>query len=72
MTSAVHASVAATNHYLASMENKNKHYTSTIRFSLRSYLLEPYSTPAYASGLYTTGWMDTVPTSASWIHNAKA
>ena len=72
VTSAVHASVAAANFALASAENKDKNYTSTIRFSLRPYLPEPYSTPAYASGLYTTGWMKAVPASASWIDNTKA
>ncbi len=72
VTSAVHASVAATNYALASVDNRNKHYTSTVRFSLRPYLPGPYSTPAYASGLYTTGWMKTVPASASWTDNAKA
>ena len=72
LTSAVHASLAATNHFLASVEMKTRHYTSTIRFSLRPYLPEPYSTPAYATGLYTTGWMKTVPASASWNENAKA
>ena len=72
VTSAVHASVAATNYALASLEIKNKHYTSTVRFSFRPYLPKPYSTPAYASALYTTGWMKTVPASASWIENAKA
>ena len=72
VTSAIHASVAATNHALASSSNKDKHYTSTIRFSLRPYLPSPYSTPVYASGLYTTGWMKAVPASASWTDNAKA
>ena len=72
VTSAVHASVAATNYALASLENKDKHYTSTVRFSFRPYLPKPYSTPAYASALYTTGWMRTVPASASWIENARA
>lgn len=72
VTSAVHASIAATNHALASTENKNKHYTSTVRFSFRPYLPKPFSTPAYASGLYTTGWMRTVPASSSWIENTRA
>ena len=72
VTSAVHASIAATNYALASVEKRNRHYTSTVRFSLRPYLPEPYFTRAYASGLYTTGWMKTVPASASWIDNAKA
>lgn len=72
VTSAAHASIAATNHALASADNKDKHYTSTVRFSLRPYLPMPYSTPAYASALYTTGWMKTVPASVSWTDNAKA
>ena len=72
VTSAVHASVAATNYALASLENEDKHYTSTVRFSFRPYLPKPYSTPAYASALYTTGWIRTVPASASWIENARA
>ena len=71
VTSAVHASVAATNYALASMEDKNKNYTSTVRFSFRPYLPKPYSTPAYASALYTTGWMKTVSASAAWLDNAK-
>ena len=72
VTSAIHASVAAANNALALPTNKDKHYTSTIRFSLRPYLPEPYSTAQYASGLYTTGWMKAVPASASWIENAGA
>ena len=72
VTSAVHASVATTNYALALQEDKQKHYTSTIRFNFRPYLPEPYSTPAFASGLYTTGWMKAVPATASWEENAKA
>ena len=72
VTSAVHASVAAANHALAAPENRDKHYTSTVRFSLRPYLPQPYDGPAYASGLYTTGWMHAVPASASWDENARA
>ena len=72
VTSAVHASVAAANFALTLPEKKENHYTSTIRFSLRPYLPQPYSTPQYASGLYTTGWMKAVPVTASWIENAKA
>ena len=72
VTSAVHASLAATNYAFASPENKGKHYTSTIRFTLRSLLPKPHPTPAYASGLYTTGWMKAVPALASWDDNAKA
>ncbi|OTA98519.1 hypothetical protein M426DRAFT_76945 [Hypoxylon sp. CI-4A] len=57
VTAAAHASVAGANYALADAAAKDKHYTSTVRFSLRQHLLEPYSTPAFAAGLYTTGWM---------------
>ena len=66
VTSAVHASVAVANWNLADNDRKNQHYTSTVRFSLRPYLPEPFSTPAYASGLYTTGWMEKVEPTKSW------
>lgn len=72
VTSAVHASVATANRALAREDSKDKHYTSTVRFSLRPYLPEPYSTSAFASGLYTTGWMKTIPASLSWIDHAKS
>jgi hypothetical protein len=55
VTTALHASVAGANYELADADAKSKHYTSTIRYGLRPYLPEPYSSPAYASGLYTTG-----------------
>ena len=54
---AVHASVAATNHALASVENKIKQYTSTIRFSPRLLSAEAYSLPTYASGPYINIWI---------------
>ncbi|KAI0467875.1 hypothetical protein F4859DRAFT_492937 [Xylaria cf. heliscus] len=66
VTAAVHASVAGANYALANEEDRNKHYTSTIRFALRPYLPEPYSTPAYAASLYTTGWMKRVESGSSW------
>lgn len=72
VTSAVHASVAIANRICASDASKTKHYTSSIRFSLRPYLPEPYSTPAFASGLYSTGWMKKVSASASWLDHAQA
>ncbi|KAI1495887.1 hypothetical protein F5X99DRAFT_422566 [Biscogniauxia marginata] len=55
VTAAVHASVAGANYALADVAARDKHYTSTVRFALRPYLPEPYSTPAFAAGLYTTG-----------------
>ncbi|KAI0965756.1 hypothetical protein F4678DRAFT_484733 [Xylaria arbuscula] len=66
VTAAVHASVAGANYALANEEDKNKHYTSTVRFALRPYLPEPYSTPTYAASLYTTGWMKRVEPGSSW------
>ena len=72
VTSAVHASVAATNAALALVEKKDTRYTSTIRFSLRPYMPRPYSTCQYTSGLYTTGWMKATSSLAFWIDNARA
>lgn len=63
--------MAAVNCAHAVPERKNQHYTSTARFSLRPYLPEPYSTPAYAAGLYTTGWMEKVEPSQEWIDHAR-
>ena len=71
VTSAVHASVAAANYALADADTKQKHYTSTIRFTLRPYLPEPYSTSAHGSVIYTIGWMTAVPALSSWLENAR-
>lgn len=71
VTSAIHASVAAANIQLASPERKHEHYTSTVRFSLRPYLTAPYSGSEYAAGLYTTGWMDKVDSSETWLQHAQ-
>lgn len=68
---AVHAAIAAVNYAAAPEECKKKPYTSTIRTTLRSYLPEPYNTPAYACGLYTSGLMFQVPASQSWLDNAE-
>ncbi|KAL5333389.1 hypothetical protein BJX70DRAFT_381193 [Aspergillus crustosus] len=68
---AVHASVAAINHLNASPETKNLPYKSTLRFSLRPYLPSPYNTPAYASALYTSGVIFSIPASDSWSSTAK-
>lgn len=69
--SAIHASVAAITYAGAPADSKNKHYTSTLRFSLRPYLPEPYDTPQSASALYTGGYMFKVPAFQSWAENAK-
>ncbi|TGJ85282.1 hypothetical protein E0Z10_g3503 [Xylaria hypoxylon] len=71
VTAAVHASVAGANYALADEGHRDKHYTSTIRFALRPYLPEPYSTPAYAAGLYTTGWVKRVESGSSWAERLE-
>ncbi|KAJ5177766.1 uncharacterized protein N7500_000465 [Penicillium coprophilum] len=71
MTAAVHASLAAANFQHAIAEHQGRHYTSTIKQSLRPYLPEPYSTPAAAAGLYTSGWLARVDSSATWDENAR-
>lgn len=71
VTSAVHAALAKTNYAFATSDSQSKHYTSTIRVALRPYLPEPYCTPAYASGLYTSGWMHSMPAGTSFIDCAK-
>ncbi|RYP41631.1 hypothetical protein DL767_000836 [Monosporascus sp. MG133] len=69
VTAAVHASVAGANYALADAVVRDKHYTSTVRFALRPYLPEPYSTSAFAASLYTTGWMKRVESQASWAES---
>lgn len=64
--STVHASVAGTNYSLANKRDKDKDNKSTIRFALRPYLPEPYSTLAYAAGLYATSWMKRVESGSPW------
>lgn len=71
VTAAIHASVAFANHQLAAPEKKDRHYTSTIRLTLRSYLPDILSTSDMASGLYTTGWMMKVDPSAPWQSRAQ-
>ncbi|KAH8799828.1 hypothetical protein F5884DRAFT_686620 [Xylogone sp. PMI_703] len=71
ITAAVHAAVAAIAYTEAPSDSKQKHYTSTMRFSLRPYLPEPYSAPLYASALYTSGITAKVSASQSWLENAK-
>lgn len=72
VTAAVHASIAAANYALANADDHNKHYTSTIRYSLRPFLPEPYSGRQYASTIFTTGWMFPVSSKSSWLDRAKA
>lgn len=69
----MHASVAGANYALAETADREmKHYTSTVRFGLRPYLPEPYSTPAFAAGLYTTGWMKRVEAHQSWTESLQS
>ncbi|KAF2660925.1 hypothetical protein K491DRAFT_503985 [Lophiostoma macrostomum CBS 122681] len=68
---AVHASVAAANWDRATEVDKTKHYASTIRVSLRPYLAKKSPPATYASGLYTTGWMDKVEPSNGWLSIAN-
>jgi hypothetical protein len=71
VTAAVHASLAAVNFRHEIPEHQGRHYTSTIKQSLRPYLPEPYSTPAAAAGLYTSGWLVRVDASGTWEENAR-
>ncbi|QKX60762.1 uncharacterized protein TRUGW13939_07908 [Talaromyces rugulosus] len=71
VTAAVHASIAAANYALAVPEDQEKHYTSTIRYSFRPFLSEPYSGREYASVIFTTGWMLPVSASSSWEERAR-
>lgn len=71
LVSALHASCAALTYLEASPEHRDNHYTSTMRFSLRPHLPEPYSTTAFAAALYTGGYMFPVPASQPWLANAK-
>ena len=71
VTAAVHASIAAANYALAASDDRDKHYTSTIRYSFRPFLPKPYSGREYASTIFTTGWMVAVPAESSWEERAK-
>jgi len=69
--SAVHATCAMVTYAGAAADSKHMHYTSTMRFSLRPYLPDPYNTARFACGLYTGGYMSRVPASQSWLENAR-
>ncbi|KAJ5723241.1 hypothetical protein N7488_001276 [Penicillium malachiteum] len=72
VTAAAHASIAGANYTFAAAEDQNKHYTSTIRYSLRPFLPEPYSGRQCASTIFTTGWMFPVSSDSCWLDRAKA
>ncbi|KAI0172492.1 hypothetical protein GGR52DRAFT_590962 [Hypoxylon sp. FL1284] len=71
VTAAAHASIAGANYALADAAAAQRHYTSTVRFSLRPHVRAPYS-PAPPAGLYTTGWMKRVEAGASWAERLRA
>ncbi|GKZ16802.1 hypothetical protein AbraIFM66951_006291 [Aspergillus brasiliensis] len=73
ITAATHASIAAVNfrHAIPEHRDQRRHYTSTIRYALRPYLPEPYSGPAGAATLFTTGWMYRVDPSDTWEEMAR-
>ncbi|GAD93711.1 hypothetical protein ANI_1_3154014 [Paecilomyces variotii No. 5] len=71
VTAAVHASVAAANIHFANSSQRSKHYTSTVRFTLRPYMPPPYNGPEYAAMLLTTGWMAQVATTDDWETHAR-
>ncbi|KAI0472604.1 hypothetical protein GGR56DRAFT_697109 [Xylariaceae sp. FL0804] len=69
---AVHASLAAVNRAGAPPEARGRHYTSTMRFTVRPYLPEPYSeTSDWASALYTGGYMLADEAAQSWLDSAR-
>lgn len=63
--------VAATAYSIASPPGRQKHYSSTMRHSLRPHLLPPYDGEAGAAGLFTAGYVVKVPASHTWLENAK-
>ncbi|KAG9513436.1 hypothetical protein KCV07_g8821, partial [Aureobasidium melanogenum] len=71
MAAAVHASVAATAYSIADIESGSKHYSSTLRHSIRPYLPTPFDGVAGAAGLFTAGYIVKVPAHQSWLENAK-
>lgn len=71
LEAAVHAAVAATAYSIVNPTSRQKHYSSTMRHSVRPYLPPPYNGEAGAAGLYTAGYLVKVPASQSWLDNAK-
>lgn len=70
LVAAVHAAIAATAYSIAP-EDAAKHYSSTMRQSIRPYLPAPYNGSAGAAGLYTAGYASKVPSGQTWLENAK-
>ncbi|KAI0134369.1 hypothetical protein BJ170DRAFT_679265 [Xylariales sp. AK1849] len=70
---ALHASVTAAACSIAesTAASEHKHHSSTLRHSLRPHLPTPYDGVAGAAGLYTAGYFVKVPTTQSWLDNAR-
>ncbi|KAI1770231.1 hypothetical protein F4818DRAFT_274384 [Hypoxylon cercidicola] len=68
---AIHAAVTAIAYSIANPTSNQKPHTSTMRQSLRPCLPAPYDGVAGAAGLYTAGYMVTVPATQSWLENAR-
>ena len=71
LEAAIHAAVAATAYSIANPPARKKHFSSTMRHSLRPHLLPPYDGEAGAAGLFTAGYVVKVPASHTWLENAK-
>lgn len=70
LDASVHATCATITYTGAATADTDRPYTSTMRFSMRPYMPQPYDGPRGAAGLYTGGYMIQVPASQSWIENA--
>ena len=71
LDASVHASCGAVTYMGAAAAARKQPYTSTMRFSMRPYLPQPYDGIQGAAGLYTGGYIVQVPASQSWIENAR-
>ncbi|KAJ6013607.1 hypothetical protein N7540_008198 [Penicillium herquei] len=72
LQAAVHAAVTTTAFAIADPASNLRNHTTTIRHSLRPSLPCPYDGPAGAAGLYTAGYMISVPPSQSWLQYAQS
>lgn len=71
LDASVHATCATVTYTGAATADTDRPYTSTMRFSMRPYMPQPYSGSRGAAGLYTGGYLIQVPASQSWNENAK-
>lgn len=68
---AVQASCSTITYLEAAEDQRQKPYTSTMRFSLRPFMPAPWDGAEYASALCTGGYLEQVPASNTWLDNAK-